>query len=270
MILSTLLSGITFDPGYEGSAVNDEFVLGINLTPASATEIGAYGVVGLYVEGVDAQLNPKTSDKTYIRMGLATTKTGNQRSFKLSGDRYFGDVVQDYIFGHAIKYGTGKAVETDYVYFNMVTGKGEQGRVAIIVNSDGGGNGGDTAKIDVEFRACSGNPTAFTYTPSSISAVALSTVSPAANATGVSRSADIVLTFNNSIASGDGIILINTALGTIISELTKTWDSTRKILTIACATQMAASTKHSVIVSGVQDIYGQALATAISSFTTGA
>lgn len=267
MILSTLLSGITFDPSYAGSAVNDEFVLGINLNPAAATEIGAYGVVGLYVEGVDAQLNPKTSDKTYIRMGLATTKTGNQRSFKLSGDRYIGDAVQDYVFGHEIKYGVGKAVETDYVYFNMVTGKGEQGRVAIIVNSDGGGNGGDTAKIDVEFKACSGNPTAFTYTPVSISALTVTTV-PAADATAVSKTASIILTFSNAISAGN-IFIVNSTLGTILS-VAKNWDATGKILTITPSAAMAASSRHEIVISGVKDVYEQTLTDTVKYFTTAA
>lgn len=88
------------------------------------------------IEGLDAQLNPITQDKTYIRAGQSTMRTGTQRSFKVSGDRYIGDEVQDYIFGHGIKYGTGNAVVTDYVCFNILNGK-VKGQVSIIINSDG-------------------------------------------------------------------------------------------------------------------------------------
>ena len=93
-------------------------------------------------------MNPITVDKTYIRAGQSTQRTGNQRSFTISGDRYIGDEVQDYIFSHAIKYGTGNKVITDYVYFCLLTGKGEKGKVSIIINSDGGGNAGESAAID--------------------------------------------------------------------------------------------------------------------------
>ena len=40
------------------------------------------------IAGLDAQLNPVTQDKQYIRAGQSTTKTGTQRSFTVSGDRY--------------------------------------------------------------------------------------------------------------------------------------------------------------------------------------
>ena len=115
------------------------------------------------IEGLDAQLNPITQDKTYIRAGQSTMRTGTQRSFKVSGDRYIGDEVQDYIFGHGIKYGTGNAVVTDYVYFNILNGKGEKGQVSIIINSDGGGNAGESAAIDVEFKKIGNVPTEYTY-----------------------------------------------------------------------------------------------------------
>lgn len=116
------------------------------------------------VEGLDAQLNPITVDKTYIRAGQSTMRTGTQRSFTISGDRYIGDEVQDYIFAHGIKYGTGNDVVTNYVYFNIRNGKGERGQVTIIVNSDGGGNAGESSSIDVEFKKIGDMPTEYTYT----------------------------------------------------------------------------------------------------------
>ena len=109
-------------------------------------------------------MNPITQDKTYIRAGQSTQKTGTQRSFTVSGDRYIGDEVQDYIFSHAVKYGTGQTVITDYVYFNMLNGKGEKGQVSIIINSDGSGNAGEYSAIDVEFRKVGSTPVEYTYT----------------------------------------------------------------------------------------------------------
>ena len=129
-------------------------------TPTKETD---FEVVQLGIEGLDAQMNPITVDKTYIRAGQSTQRTGNQRSFAISGDRYIGDAVQDYIFSHKIKYGTGNTVITDYVYFCLLTGKGEKGKVSIIINSDGGGNAGESAAIDVEFRKVGDNPEEYTY-----------------------------------------------------------------------------------------------------------
>lgn len=164
MKLSELMQDKTPNAKYEGWITNDDFVLAINLTPdTEGTKEADYGVVQMGIEGLDAQLNPITVEKTYIRAGQSTMRTGNQRSFSVTGDRYVGDEVQDYIFSHAIKYGTGNAVITDYVYFNILNGKGEKGKVSIIVNSDGGGNAGENAGIDVELRKVGDVPAEYTY-----------------------------------------------------------------------------------------------------------
>ena len=167
MKLSELMSGFTPNPDYEGWVTNDDWVFAINLTPGtSGTQVSNYAVVQMGIEGLDAQLNPITSEKTYVRAGQSTQRTGSQRSFAVTGDRYIGDEAQDYIFSHDIKYGTGNAVVTDYVYFNVLNGKGEKGQVSVIINSDGGGNAGESSAIDVEFRKIGSNPTEYTYSAS--------------------------------------------------------------------------------------------------------
>ena len=168
MKLSELMADVTPSATYTGWTTNDDFVLAIDLTPEAdtTTPVSNYGVVQMGVAGLDAQMNPVTQDKQYIRAGQSTQKTGTQRSFTISGDRYVGDEVQDYIFSHKIKYGTGNAVVTNYVYFNILTGKGEKGTCSIIVNSDGGGNAGESAGIDVEFRKIGATPSEYTYSAS--------------------------------------------------------------------------------------------------------
>lgn len=99
------------------------------------------------------------------------------------------------------------------------------------------------------------------------SAIALSSIVPAADATAVSRSSTIVLTFNNKIADSN-IMLVNSPLGTILA-VSKVWDTTGKILTITPTATMAATSRHAVVYANVVDVYGQELADGISYFTTG-
>lgn len=170
MKLSELMQGKTPNEKYEGWVTNDDMVFAIDLTPnaETATEVSNYGVVQMGIEGLDSNLNPITVDKTYIRAGQSTQKTGTQRSFTVSGDRYIGDEVQDYIFSHEIKYGTGNAAVTNYVYFNILNGKGEKGQVSIIVNSDGSGNAGESSGIDVEFKKIGNMPEEYTYSAATV------------------------------------------------------------------------------------------------------
>ena len=164
MKLSELMTNYTPNADYEGWVTNDDYVFAINLTPeTSGTKVSDYVVVEMGIAGLDAQLNPITQDKTYIRAGQNTMKTGTQRSFSVTGDRYVGDEAQDYCLTHATKYGTGNKVVTDYVYFNVLTGKGEKGQCSIIVNSDGSGNAGESSAIDIEFKKHGKTPTEYTY-----------------------------------------------------------------------------------------------------------
>lgn len=162
MKLSELMTGKTPTPEFEGWVTNDDWVFAIGITGEEESEKD-YEVVEMGIAGLDAQLNPVTQDKQYIRAGQTTTKTGTQRTFALSGDRYLGDAVQDFIFSNKIKYGTGNAVVVPYVYFCILNGKGEKGTVSIIVNSDGGGNAGESSAISVDFKKIGAMPTEYTY-----------------------------------------------------------------------------------------------------------
>ena len=158
------MSVVTPDPQFTGFVTNDDYVLAINTGEATAEK--DYEVVEMGVAGLDSQMNPITQDKTYIRAGQSTQKTGTQRAFKITGDRYMGDAAQDFMLAHSMKYGTGNAVVVDYVYFCMLTGKGEKGKASIIVNSDGSGNAGESSSIDIDLKKSGALPTEYTYSAS--------------------------------------------------------------------------------------------------------
>lgn len=165
MKVSDLMAGVTLKSDFEGGLVHNNMVLAINTSPGASPEtaVGDYAVLQVYIEGTEAELNPETDDKTYIRSGKSTNKTSTQRTFSVSGDRYVGDEAQDFIFSHAIKFGTGSDVVTDYVYFSMLTGKGEKGTVMIAVNTDGGGDASTSLEIDVDLKQNGAAPTEYTY-----------------------------------------------------------------------------------------------------------
>lgn len=165
MKLSELMAGYTPDAEFTGYATNDDYVLAIDTGESESED--DYEVVEMGVAGLDAQLNPITQDKTYIRAGQSTQKTGTQRAFKITGDRYIGDAAQDFLLSHAMKYGTGNNVIVPYVYFCILTGKGEKGKASIIVNSDGSGNAGESSAIDIDLRKAGELPTEYTYTAAS-------------------------------------------------------------------------------------------------------
>lgn len=162
MKLSTLMTGKEPSPSFSGVATADDFVLAVDIASSPTGKIGDYVVVQGGITNVDSQLNPESEDKTYIRNGKVTTKTATQRTFNVTGDRMFGDDFQDYALSHAIKFGTGQAVIVPYVYFSLLTGKGEKGTAAVIVNSDGSGKAGASAEIDVDIMATAA-PTEYTY-----------------------------------------------------------------------------------------------------------
>lgn len=162
MKLSELMAGYTPDAEFEGFATNDDWVLAVGIGD-SVTGEKDYTVVQMGIAGLDPQLNPVTQDKQYIRTGLSTSKTGTQRSFAISGDRYIGDAFQDYCFGLDIAHGVGQKVIVPYVYFSILSGQGEKGTASIIVNSDGGGNAGENSSISIDLKSVGTAPTEYTY-----------------------------------------------------------------------------------------------------------
>ena len=76
MKLSELMATHTPSSTFEGFVTNDDFVLAIDCSAEGSAEIKDYAVAQLGVTGLDANLNPITQDKTYIRAGQSTMKTG--------------------------------------------------------------------------------------------------------------------------------------------------------------------------------------------------
>lgn len=163
MKLSELMTDVTPNADYTGFTTNDDYVLAVDISSTPSTSVGDYVVAQMGIAGLDSQMNPVTEDKQYIRAGQSTTKTGTQRTFSVTGDRYVGDAFQDFCFSHAVKYGTGSSVIVPYVYFNILTGKGEKGKVSIIVNSDGSGDAGENSAIDISLNKAGDKPTEYTY-----------------------------------------------------------------------------------------------------------
>ena len=119
-------------------------------------------VVQVGVSSHEASLETETDDKQYIRTGKVTTKTGAQRTFSISGDRYHGDAFQDWALSLPVLFGHGAKVTAEYVYFSILTGKGEKGKVAVVVQEDQTGDAGENAGFSVDLMG-QGSPEEYTY-----------------------------------------------------------------------------------------------------------
>ncbi len=164
MTVADVMTGITPTPDLEGIATADDMVFALDAATTPSGDPTTYLVAQQGITEASGAMSSTTQDSQYLRTGLITTKTGNSKAFTLTGDRYRSDPFQEFIFSHAIKWGTGANVVVPYVYFDMLTGKGEQGRVAINITGDlsnaAGSNAGIGATLNVQ-----GVPTEYTYTP---------------------------------------------------------------------------------------------------------
>lgn len=100
-----------------------------------------------------------------------------------------------------------------------------------------------------------------------VSELALSSSTPAANATNVAVDIKPALTFNNQIADFSGIILLNESDNTIVTA-TESIEQTGKIITVAPSANLTAGKTYDIILNDIKDIYGQKLASEIIKFTT--
>lgn len=160
MKLSELMTGVTPNAEFEGIVTAGDMVLAVDFS-GSASSPADYIVADGGVTEQSGALEA-TAESTYLRSGTTETKTGTKRTFTVAGDRMAADDFQEALLAHAIKYGTGQSVIKPYVYFNMLTGKGEQGKLSIAVEDDQGGEAGANATWSATLTAV-GTPTEYTY-----------------------------------------------------------------------------------------------------------
>lgn len=161
MNVSEMMKDVTPKPEYAGIANADDYILAVDFSGA-AESVGDYLVAVDGMTSHAATLEGVTSDKTYLHKGPTSSKTATKRTFALAGDRCLGDPFQEALLAHDMKFGKGAAVIRPYVYFCMLTGKGEQGQATIMVGDDTAGEAGASATISATLTAF-GEPTEFTY-----------------------------------------------------------------------------------------------------------
>lgn len=160
LTVKQLMAGKTPDATFQGITTADDMVLAVTFD--GATKVDDYLVAQLGVIGVESSVNPETQESQYIRQGKSTVKTGSQRTFTITGDRFLGDDFQDKALD--TKFKTGQAVIVDYVWFNILNGKGEKGKASIMVEQDSGGNAGENATFSISLNSVGEKPTDYTYT----------------------------------------------------------------------------------------------------------
>lgn len=165
MKLSALMAGKTPSAVFEGFATADDMVLAVDCSAEQNADVGDYAVVQVGAKSVTASLNPETTTSAYIRAGKSDTKTGNQRTISFELDKYHGDEFQDY--ADSIKYATGQAAIVNYVYFSILTGKGEKGQATLVLDTDGSGNAEENLAISGSLNKSGAAPEAFTWGGSS-------------------------------------------------------------------------------------------------------
>lgn len=165
MKLSALMNGKTPSAAFKGFATADDMVLAVDCSAEQNADVGDYAVVQVGAKSVTASLNPETTTSAYIRAGKSDTKTGNQRTISFELDKYHGDEFQDY--ADSIKYATGQAAIVNYVYFSILTGKGEKGQATLVLDTDGSGNAEENLAISGSLNKSGAAPEAFTWGGSS-------------------------------------------------------------------------------------------------------
>lgn len=165
MTLAELMQGRTSNPDYEGITTADDMVLAVGgFNSAQTNDPSTFFVAQTGIVEHSGALDHQEEESQYIRTGKVVTKTGTSRSFNVNGDRYVGDKFQDEILSHKIKYGRGEAVVKPFVYFNILTGKGEKGTVSIAVENDPSGSAGSNAGFSAVLTSI-GEPEEYTYEP---------------------------------------------------------------------------------------------------------
>lgn len=163
MYLKTLFDGVETSSEFEGFVTADNMVLAVDISAEQNADIDDYAVAQAGLKSTSGSLNPEKKTNAYIRAGKSTTKTGNQRTVSFEADRYVGDPFQDFALSHDMKYAIGQKAVVNYVYFNMLTGKGEKGQGTLLIDTDASGNAEENLSISGSIEKTGSAPVEFNY-----------------------------------------------------------------------------------------------------------
>jgi len=245
-------------------------------TGTSASPI--WSMVGKGVTGQTVSYNPQTTTETYIHEDSATTSVDSyQVNVSTPQTAYAGETIFDFIDGLRQNRSIGSDAEAEVllVYLYKDSPYPAELNTAAIQIDDFGGDGGSNVVMNYTINL-NGDPTPGTvvitdgapvFTPTSASALALSSSTPVDDATSVAVNTAVALTFNNAIKAIS--VSIVSAAGVVVA-FTEAFNSTKKVLTLTPTSNLSASTTYIVTISGAVDIYGQTLANTAINFTTAA
>ena len=167
MTIKELMTKVgTPDPAFRGILVADDWVTAIDTTPASATATKdeEYAVLQEGLTSAPVATNPETKQRQYIRGGKQTVKTGSQLTIALAGTHYIGDAALDYILADARVFGIGQDVVTNFIHYNIKTGKGVKGKCSISIESYAGGAAGEDSTFSATLSQTESQPAPWIYT----------------------------------------------------------------------------------------------------------
>jgi hypothetical protein len=97
----------------------------------------------------EPEMNEETDQTAYLDGGgfATTTVMGGQATISFSGHRYYGDLVQDWIFEHMISIGNNR--ETDFIWIQP-TGEMISGAITLAVINGPSGDANSKGEIEVE------------------------------------------------------------------------------------------------------------------------
>lgn len=165
MKIGAFMAAVTPDPAFAGHSTADDWVLGIGYDIVPGGNADNYDDFLLMAAGIrehSGAINTTSSESTYIRTSVKTTKTGAARQITINGDRIFGDEGQDAALASKELWGTGSQITHPYVYFNRLTGEGEKGWLDLIVNEDITGEASTNQQFSIVGTSTE-TPTDFTY-----------------------------------------------------------------------------------------------------------
>lgn len=234
---------------------NTEFAIGLRGLASTEVDMATIADMVTFSMSIDGNVEEWTpmTTKGWARKLM----TGKSFSISMQGKRNIGDPGNDYV--HSMAFKDGIDCSTKF-RVGFPDGSKLEFNCVISITNDGGGDSTNVAPLEFEV-ACDGIPN---YTPATTTTVfALTSSVPVNDASGISGSDSIVLTFNDTVDNYTGIALVGD--GAIV-ENDVSFDADRKVMTIT-PKEVLNPGNYTVVLSGVTSVYGSTLAQSTIKFT---
>ncbi len=161
MTVKEFMSRYNASPHLTPAPCGGDFILALSSSDSESPENYLAVTGGAY--DVKAEILSEIAKRNYVLSGGSRRRKTAVRKFTLLMYKQDNDPISELLASPDILFGIEQQCVFNYVYFNAANGKGEKGKLSVVVACDGDGSLDEPVLMTADMYGCEGVPEYYCY-----------------------------------------------------------------------------------------------------------